>query len=713
MRSGPGLLVPVDKLQHILAPRSIAIIGASPDAEKIRGRIVAAPLAGGFNGPIYPVNPGHEEIQGLKAYPSIGAIGAPVDLAMIAIRAERVTGVLEECADAGVKGAVILSSGFAESGAAAVALQDRIGEIATARGIAVCGPNSVGLLNRDAKLNATFSPGAKVAGAPRAPHGPGKSVAVISQSGGLGFAIYNRGMRRGIAFSHVVSTGNEADLGVLDFVDYLLGDSEVGAFIILAEQIRHASSLLEVADKAAALGKPLIIAKLGRSEAAKRGALSHTGSMTGAEFAYDAVFRHAGIIRADDQDELLDIAAAFTSCPLPKGRDIGIVTISGGVGVWLADVCEKHGFNVPELGKSVQDELRRFIPDYGGVSNPVDITAQAMEQGGNIGAIELLYNSPQTDAVAVVASMAEATMVAAEKGELARIQARQEKPMLYYSYTIPSEAALSHLVDAGVQCYTSLQGCAQALKSLADYSGFLELRAADQLPQNVEVATLPAAPAVLTEWSAAPHLAKLGIAMPEARLVQSAEEAIAAAEGLAGPVALKAQSPQLPHKAVAGGVVLGVEGEWAVRRAYEQVTTLPGDITLDGVLVQSMAAKGIEMIAGIARDDAFGPLVMVGFGGSEVEVERDVAWAPAPFGERRAEGLIRSLRGAARLNGSARAQPADIDALARLLAALSLFAQHNRDSIFELDLNPLVVYQEGQGLLALDALIVTEGTKNL
>lgn len=351
-----------DSIQHILSPRSIAIIGASPDAEKIRGRIVTAPLAGGFDGPIYPVNPGHQEIQGLCAYPAIGAIGAPVDLALIAIPAERVAGVLEECADAGVKGAIIYSSGFAESGGQALALQENIGNIAAARGIAVCGPNSVGVLNRDARVNVSFSPGAKVAKAPRARHGDGRSVAVISQSGGLGFALFNRGVRRGIAFSHVVSTGNEAHLGALDFVEYLLDEAEVGAFILLLEQVRDAPRLLEVADKAAALGKPLIAAKVGRSEAARRGALSHTGSMTGAEYAYDAVFRHAGIIRADDQDELLDIAAAFTTCPLPAGENVGIVTISGGVGVWLADICEAHGLKVPELKRDLQDDLRALFP---------------------------------------------------------------------------------------------------------------------------------------------------------------------------------------------------------------------------------------------------------------------------------------------------------------------------------------------------------------
>jgi len=699
----------VDKIKHILSPRSIAIIGASPDAEKIRGRIVAAVIAGGFDGPVYPVNPGHEEIQGLRAYRSVGAIGAPVDLALIAIPAERVAGVLEECADAGVKGAVIYSSGFAESGAAAVASQARLGEIAAARGIAVCGPNSVGLLNRDARVNVSFSPGAKVVGAPRPAPGAGRCVAIVSQSGGLGFAIYNRGMRRGIAFSHVVSTGNEAHLGVLDFVDYLLDDAHVGAFILLLEQVRDAPRLLRVADKAAALGKPLIVAKTGRSKAARRGALSHTGAMTGAEYAYDAVFRHAGIIRAEDQDELLDIAAAFISCPLPGGPNIGIVTISGGVGVWLADICETHGLKVPELRGELQDQLRGFIPDYGGVTNPVDITAQAMEQGGNIDAIELLYASPQIDAVAVVASMAEAKMVAADKAELAHLQARQEKPLVYYSYTLPSDDALAHLVEAGVQCYTSLQGCVRALKSLADYRAFLDLREADRLPRDREIPALPARADVLTECAAEPYLAALGIAMPEARLAHSPEEAVAAAAELRGPVALKAQSPNLPHKAEAGGVVLAVEGAWAVRRAYAQVTALPGNIALDGVLVQKMAPKGIEMIAGIAWDEGFGPLAMVGFGGGEVELRRDVVWAPAPFGVARATALIRSLRGAARLDGAGGARPADIGALARLLAVLSLFADQNRDIIRELDLNPVVLYEEGRGLMALDALIVTQG----
>jgi acyl-CoA synthetase (NDP forming) len=699
----------VADLQPLLAPSAVAIIGASPDPGKIRGRLVAALKSGGYDGAIYPVNPAHAEIQGLKAYGAIGGIGAPIDLALIAIPADRVAEALEECAAAGVKSAVIYSSGFAESGGASADRQARIYEIAEARGLLVCGPNSVGFLNAGAGINASFSPSAKVPGGVGG--GGGRCAAIVSQSGGLGFALYNRGVRRGIRFSHVISSGNEAHLGALDYTAHLLEAAEVGTVILLLEQIRDGGRFLAVAARAAELRKPLIVAKFGRSEAARRSALSHTGSMTGAAYAYDAVFRHAGALRAEDQDELLDIAAAVTTCPLPEGRNVGIVTISGGVGVWLADACEKRGLGVPELGEAAQRDLRGFIPDYGGVSNPVDITAQALELGGNIRALERLYGEPGIDSLAAVAFTAEPGTVAAEKDALAKLQARGEKPLLYCSYALPHEEALAHLTEAATACYTSVQGCARALAALADYADHLTLRAADTLPAPLNTPPLPEGAAVLTEHNAAPYLAALGIAMPEARLVHSADAAVAAAEAIGGRVALKVQSPQLTHKAAAGGVVLGVAGEAEVRRAFDQVSRLPQGIALDGVLVQKMAPKGIEMILGIARDETFGPLVMVGFGGSEAEFLADTAWAPAPFGAARARDLIRSLRGYARLRGGARARPADVAALARLLARLSLFADENRARIAELDLNPVVLYEEGEGALALDALIVTRDGK--
>ena len=318
---------------------------------------------------------------------------------MITIPAERVAGALEECADAGVKSAVIFSSGFAESGGASVQRQKRIGDIAATRGILVCGPNSVGILNEGAGVNASFTPSANIAKTGVAGAEKGRGVAVISQSGGLGFAIYNRGARRNIRFSYVVSTGNEAHLGALDFADHLLCKDEVGVLVLLLEEMRGASRFLGLADQAASVGKPLIVVKLGRSNAARRSALSHTGAMTGAEFAYDAVFRHAGVIRAEDQDELLDIAAAFASGPLPAGRNVGIVTISGGVGVWLADACERHGLAVPELDDHIQNDLRAFIPDYGGVSNPVDILTYLAKDRLDLPATQVIGLGTQLDTI--------------------------------------------------------------------------------------------------------------------------------------------------------------------------------------------------------------------------------------------------------------------------------------------------------------------------
>lgn len=701
-------------IKRMLSPKSIAIIGASPDKEKIRGRILSALISGGFAGQVFPVNPAHKTIQGISAYPSLQSISDPVDLALIAIPATSVPNALVECGKKGVKSAIIYSAGFAESGNQARMLQQKISKIADNQKIAVCGPNSVGCLNTYGNVNTSFSPGARTYELSSSSSNIRKrNVAVVSQSGGLGFAIYNRGVVRGIPFSYIISTGNEANVSMLDFVEYLLDQDEVAVIIIIAEQFRDAGRLLKVANKAISKKKPLIVAKLGRSKAAKRGALSHTGSMTGSERAYDAVFKHAGIIRADDQDELLDIAAAFVSCPLVKGSNVGIVTISGGVGVWLADICEKYNLRVPELKKDLQDKLRYFIPDYGGASNPVDITAQALEQGGNLSAIKLLYNCNEINYIIVVAPMTETKMLADEKAELLAITARRTKPLVYYSYAVPNAETLSILSDLDIPCYTSLKGCVRSLKLLGDYANYLksfiegsqerkELR--ERYP---DIISMPREKNVLVEWSAAPFLLKLGIPMPASRLVQSEKEAVRAAYGLKGQVALKAQSTELPHKSILNGVILSLSGEKDIRKAYNQIARLKDQVTLQGVLVQKMAPSGIEMVLGIVQDEVFGPLMMVGFGGDSLEEKEDVVWSPVPINKMRALDLINSLRRTSRLLNNVNRKQFDFDALAHAMTVLSLFADKNRDTIVELDLNPVLLFEKGKGLMALDALIVT------
>ena len=694
-------MIPAPDLGVFFEPKSIAVIGASPDRKKIRGRLLAAVMNNGFEGAVYPVNPSHAEVQGLKAYARITELPTGVDLALIAIAAEVVPDALEDCARQGIKNAIIYSSGFGEVGPEKKALEERIKQITRTHDIRVCGPNSVGYHNAAKRTSPTFSPGIDVEDAPTPV--AGHKVAIVSQSGGLAFSMYGRGVRRGIGFSIVISTGNEVDLGALDFVEHMLADEQTGAVILYLERLRHTERLEAVAARAAELGKPLIVAKVGRSPAATEAALSHTGAMTGSDEAYEAVFRHNGILRADDQDELLDIAAAAVTCPPFRGRRIGIVSITGGGGVWLADACADRRLEVPPLDAERQKDLRKFVPDFGGIGNPVDITAQALELGGRCEAIDLLYDAPEIDAIAVVETLAERTMLLRDRDKLAAIAARREKPLVFATYTLPADENTSLLSDIGLHCFSSFQGCARGLAALADFAEHRGLSACDQVPAT-DVPRLPAEARVYTEQAALPVLAALGLSSPSAILAASADEAANAAREIGYPVVLKAQSPKLLHKSDAGGVALDLADEEAVRTAYPSVAAA-ASTALEGVLVQKMMPRGLELIVGITRDDDFGPMLMVGLGGVLAETLRDTVLSPVPFGPARASALLENFRGAALLEGVRGGPALDKAALIDLLVKLSVFADRNRDCIREVDLNPVVLYENG--LTVLDALIVT------
>ncbi len=457
-------VVPAIDLTRLFEPRGIAVVGASPEIGKIRGRIFAALKAGGFAGRLVPVNPNYAEVQGVPAVARIGAVGEGIDLAIIAIPAEHVAGALNECAAAGIGAAVVLSSGFAEIGPRGIALQAEIERTARSRGVALLGPNSVGFLNMALGIKATFSPGGLAAPTRRIRNA--RQVAIASQSGGIGFALYNRGIARGLAFNLVATTGNEAGVTVLDALDYALGLPDTGAVVLFIEGLRDAARLRDLSVYAASRGVPLIVAKLGRSAAAARAALSHTGALVGDEAEYAALFAETGILRGEDQDDLLDLAAARVTCPPIAGRRVGIITISGGGGVWLADRLEADGLLVPELDQATQDELRAIIPSYGTPVNPVDITAQALEVGGRVRAIDALLRSPMVDAIAVVASLADIGHLEQERDDLARFAANRLKPILFYSYTVPTLDNLAVLDDAGIACYTTLGGIARGLAGL-------------------------------------------------------------------------------------------------------------------------------------------------------------------------------------------------------------------------------------------------------
>src|SRR3954464_5166605 len=361
-------------LHSFFWPESIAVLGASPDLHRIRGRLLHQLRENGFPGRILPINPSYQDIDGLTCYPSIGAVSG-VDLALIAIPAAGVAAAVEECARAGVKNTLIISSGFAEEGGAAGYMQAELLAVTQRTGIRACGPNCEGYFNALGKIATTFSPTVEVKEDAGTVLVSDRRVGVIAQSGGIGFALFNRGKAAGIGFSYVISTGNEADLNMADFLDYMVEDANTHAVMLFCEAVRDGPGFIAALEKARRLRRPVIAIKVGRSDAGSRASASHTASLSGSYTAYRAVFERYGVIEAEDPDEAVAIAGVLLTCPLPKGRRAGIITPSGGGGAWMADTLSLHGLIVPPLSVQTQESLRAVMPSYGAPGNPVDVTA--------------------------------------------------------------------------------------------------------------------------------------------------------------------------------------------------------------------------------------------------------------------------------------------------------------------------------------------------
>src|SRR6476469_2478091 len=396
-------------LDSFFAPDSIALIGASRDQEKIPGRLLSMLRKNEFPGKIYPVNPNYGDIDGLKCYPSIADVGQPIDLAVVIIPARAVLGALEQCAAAGVKNAVIISSGFAEEGGDSAAMQDAIVALAKKTGMRISGPNAEGFYSEVQKVAATFSSTVDV----KPGHAPlvatSRLIAIVAQSGGIGFAIKHRAKAIGVAVSYCVSAGNESDLGAGEFLDYMVQDGSTDVILLFIEGIRDVDKFLAAARRAAEAGKPVIVTKVGRSGASERAAASHTASMAGWSAAYDAVFAKYGFIVSNDLDEAVAIAAVLASNPLPRGDRVAVLTVSGGGGIWGADTVSMQGLKVPELSAAIQNDIARLLPSYGSARNPIDVTAQGVHSGGLQRSIDLLSVSDEVDAILVVQSFSSDT----------------------------------------------------------------------------------------------------------------------------------------------------------------------------------------------------------------------------------------------------------------------------------------------------------------
>jgi len=712
----------VPDIAKLLWPKTVAVVGASSDTKGLRGRILEIMLSHPFAGTIYPVSRSAAEVQGRKAFASIADLPQPADLAVIIVPAAYVPEELDRCGRAGVKAAVILSSGFAEEpGEAGARLQTALRQAATLHGMAVCGPNSEGFANIAAALCPTFSPAMDVSAGPLVPPRPlGGEVSVISQSGGLGFAFFDRARGRNLRFRHIVTTGNEAVLEISDFLDFMLDEGKTDVFLLLLEDIKTPAKFRRAAEKALALGKPLIVAKIGQTEAGRRAVASHTAALAGSHAAYRAIFQHHGVIEGEDFDDMIDLAAGFLACGdrLPAGRQMAVCTSSGGAGVWMADACVRAGLQVPELDAQTRALIDVHLPSYGTSQNPIDSTAQGVHKLGYAEFARLAAQSPRIDGVMVVVTARRSAFLENDLPKLKALARDTAKPVFMWTYTLPAERSVEILNEAGYPLFSKAGACARTMRAMADYRARRERQpqpaaAAFAAPGRAAAGAMLATSApVLCECHARPVLAVYGIGGSEAgRLVHSAAEAEAATRALARPVALKVQSADIPHKTEAGAVALDVSDDGA-RAAYDRILAaakkhMPG-ARIEGVLVQPMAPSGREVILGVNCDPQWGPLLMVGLGGVLVEALGDVALAPVPLDHEAAHALIGRLAGAAALGPFRGAPAADTDALADLIVRLSHFAADHADTIAEIDLNPVIVHGKGQGVSLVDALIVKQ-----
>ncbi|MFS0883635.1 acetate--CoA ligase family protein [Aeromicrobium sp. 179-A 4D2 NHS] len=699
-------------LDALFDPRGVAILGASSDPTKIGGRPLRFLKESGFAGGIYPINPKSDEVQGVKAYASIEDVDGIVDLAVVALPSHHVLSAVESCGRQGVKVVTIFSAGFAEMGAEGAALQDQVLEIAGRHGMRVLGPNCIGSMNAANGAVGTF---AASVGVPFAVE-PLAKVALVSQSGAIASEWVVNGKQTGLNFDPWLSTGNEADIQLADVLAHLATDDSVGVIAAYLEGCRDGQRLREALAVAQENGKPVVVLKVGRSEVGATAAASHTASLVGSDQVFDALFEQYGVIRVDSMAELFDVCYALSVGPLPQGDRLGILTGSGGIGIIAADEAEEQGLRVPTPSQQLQDQLKTIWPPAG-VGNPIDLTAQLMNDEHLLPSfVDACLDDGAFDSIVMgltyMGLLEPWTDLVVRALKLAR-EAHPDAPI--YATTLSTPAVKRAIEELGIPVFDDITKAVRILARVTDYAmrrrRFEESR---ERAAEAPAVAVPPLPEVFTEVTAKAFLAEAGVPVAPEVVVTSAAEAAAAQERIGGPVVLKVVSPDIAHKTEVGGVVLGVasadEAAAAHDRILDSARRHEPDARIDGVLVAPMITDGIETILGVVDDPTFGPVVMFGLGGIFVEVLKDVTYRLAPFGRETAREMIREIRGSAMLDGVRGAAPADVDALASALVALSHVAAEHRSRFDSIEVNPFLVRPQGHGAAALDALITERVT---
>jgi len=687
-------------LDPLFRPRSIALIGASSDPNKIGGRPLAFLKRGGYGGAIYPVNPGAATVQEIAAYPSLASIDAPVEQAIIALPGRAVMGAVEECAAKGIRALQIFSAGFGEGGAAGQREQAELRARAAAAGMRVLGPNSLGLFNTADKFFGTFATALDGAW-PRA-----GSVGVATQSGAFGSYFFGMAQSRGLGFSHFVATGNESDVDVAACVDFLALDAATRVIVMAIEGCRDGARLMSALAAARAAGKPVIAMKVGVSQAGAQAAATHTGSLAGEDRVFDAVLAEYGAYRAASLEEIVDAAYLASVAPLPRGNRLAIVTTSGGIGVLAADAAEARGLVLPGISTAAQEKIAALIPLAGGV-NPVDTSAGII---GNLSlysqaAEAMLRDRPYDAVLCFLAHIGRNPAHWAELRESLYALRRAHDALPFAAVLLANPELTHELEGEGFAVFADPTRAVNALAA-ASRLGLVATPGARPARTPVPIEGRPA-----TEADAKETLAALGIGFAPERRARTANEAGTAAMALGFPVVLKILSPDIAHKTEAGGVALNLNDREAVRSAWqtmmERVAENAPAARIEGAIVARQLSGAIEVLVGTHTDPVFGPVITVGLGGTMTELLDDVALRLCPVDEEGARAMIESTRLARLLRGYRGAPAADLTALARTVARLSDIAHDNRDRIAGIDLNPVLARPDGA--FALDALIAFKG----
>lgn len=703
-------------MRPFFEPRHVALVGASRREGTIGANLLANLLAVPFPGPIYPVNPTADTIQGLRAHPSVSAIGEPVDLAIIAVPAPQVAAAVDDCARAGVRALVVISAGFAETtDPTGRAQQNALMHMVRASGMRMVGPNCMGLLSTDpdAPLNATFAPTWPPAG----------NIGVLSQSGALGIAILDQARRLDLGISSFVSVGNKADVSGNDLLAYWSEDGRTRVILLYLESFGNPRRFAQLAPRVAR-DKPIVAVKSGRSAAGTRAASSHSAALASLDVAVDALFEQAGVIRTSTLKDLFNVAALLSTQPLPPGPRVAVVTNAGGPGILLADACEAQGLTMPEPTEDTRAALRSFLPPAASLSNPVDMIASATPEQFSR-AIAAVGQDPNVDCLVAMYIPVQATgaeHIAAAIAEGAG-QVPAHKPVLC---VLLSAEELRPLVGRGprgpLPCYGFPEDAALVLAAARRYAvwrerprgSFIELApfnksairaVVDRVSREQAGAKDRDAPVWLAPKDVATMLKAADIDVVETELALP-HEAAAAAARMQFPLVAKAVAPGVVHKSDVGGVIMGLESADAVAHAVDVLRQRMSQIgaTLQGVLLQQQVAGGLEMIVGVTSDPTFGPLLVCGMGGVTVELLKDVSFRLPPVSDRDAAEMVTSLRSAPLLDGYRGHPPADRPAFIDLLQRVSALVEAAPE-ILEMDLNPVKVFQPGQGVVVVDARI--------